>query len=120
MSQFGIDEILMSLTRKTTKIDEVLPTLNRIPVVLFDKVSNKVPYTQIVINEKEAAFNAVEQLIELGKQRIAMIKETENPHNSEKRYEGYLRTLELYGLHSSGKNNSKYRRHIVVSRQTFH
>ncbi|SDM24018.1 LacI family DNA-binding transcriptional regulator [Kriegella aquimaris] len=98
MSQFGVDGILMSLTRKTKKIDEVLPILNRIPMVLFDKVSNKVPCTQIVINEEEAAFNAVEHLIELGKQRIAIIKETENSYNSEKRYAGYLRALKHYGL----------------------
>lgn len=98
MSQFGVDGILMSLARKTNKVDEVLPILNRMPMILFDKVSNKVPCTQIVINEEEAAFNAVEHLIELGKERIAIIKETENSYNSEKRYAGYLRALKHHGL----------------------
>ncbi|MEP2237140.1 MAG: LacI family DNA-binding transcriptional regulator [Maribacter sp.] len=98
MTQFGVDGILMSLSRKTKNVDEVLKVLKRIPIVLFDKVSSKIPCTQIVINEEEAAFDAVEHLIELGKKRIAIIKETENSYNSEKRYAGYLRALKKYGL----------------------
>lgn len=98
MIQFGVDGILMSLGRKTAKIEEVLSVLNRIPMVLFDKVSSKIPCTQIVINEEEAAYNVVEHLIELGKKRIAIIKETENSYNSEKRYAGYLRALNHHGI----------------------
>lgn len=98
MGQFGVDGILMSLARKTTQIEQVLQVLERVPTVLFDKVSSKLPCTQIVINEEEAAFNAVEHLIELGKQRIAIIKETENSYNSEKRFAGYLRALNHYGI----------------------
>jgi len=98
MTQFGVDGILMSLARKTKEVEEVLKVLKRIPIVLFDKVSSKIPCTQIVINEEEAAFNAIEHLIELGKRRIAIIKESENSYNSEKRYAGYLRALSKYGL----------------------
>ena len=98
MTQFGVDGVLMSLARKTTRVEEMLDVLNRIPIVLFDKVSSKIPCTQIVINEEEAAYNAVAHLIELGKQRIAILKETENSYNSEKRYAGYLRALNHYGI----------------------
>ncbi|MBT2162626.1 LacI family DNA-binding transcriptional regulator [Zobellia barbeyronii] len=107
MTQFGVDGILMSLSRRTTKVDDVLQTLNRVPIVLFDKVSQKIPCTQIVIDEEQAAFNAVEHLIELGKERIAIIKETENSYNSEKRYAGYLRALEHHGI--------KIRQKIILS-----
>ncbi len=98
MTQFGVDGILMSLARKTTQIEELLGVLERMPIVLFDKVLSKIPCTQIVINEEEAAFNAIEHLIELGKQRIAIIKETENSYNSEKRFAGYLRALNHHGI----------------------
>lgn len=98
MTQFGVDGILMSLARKTTVLDNILQILNRRPLVLFDKVSDKIPCTQIVINEEEAAFNAVEHLINLGKKRIAILKETENSFNSEKRYAGYLRALKEYNI----------------------
>ncbi len=84
MTQFGVDGVLMSLTKKMGHIAQILQILNRVPLVLFDKVSDKIPCTQIVIDEEAAAFNAVEHLIGLGKKRIAILKETENSFNSEK------------------------------------
>ena len=98
MIQFGVDGVLLSLSRKTKSVDGILKVLSRIPLVMFDKVSDKIPCTQVVINEEEAAFNAVEHLINTGKRRIAIIKETEGSFNSEKRYEGYLRALKEHNL----------------------
>jgi LacI family transcriptional regulator len=98
MAQFGVDGILMSLARKTTILDEILQILNRMPMVLFDKVSDKIPCTQVVIDEEEAAFHAVEHLINLGKKRIAILKETENSFNSEKRFAGYIRALKEHEI----------------------
>lgn len=79
MTQFGVDGILMSLARKTTVLDNILQILNRRPLVLFDKVSDKIPCTQIVINEEEAAFNAVEHLINLGKKGLQSSKKLKTP-----------------------------------------
>lgn len=93
MIQFGVDGILLALGRRTKSIDDILRVIERIPLVMFDKVSNKIPCTQVVIDEEEAAYNAIEHLINTGKRRIAIIKETENSYNSEKRFAGYLRAL---------------------------
>ena len=98
MIQFGVDGILASLTKMTRDIDTILPTLNTLPFILFDKVSSKIPCTQITINDEEAAFNAVEHLINIGKKRIAIIKEREFSYNSEKRYAGYLRALKEHNI----------------------
>jgi LacI family transcriptional regulator len=98
MNQFGVDGILLSLARKTKNIDNLLNTLEHIPMVLFDKVSTRVPCTQVVIDDEDAAFRAVEHLINIGKKRIAIIKETENSFTSERRYLGYLRALRTYNL----------------------
>ncbi len=98
MLQFGVDGILMSLSKMTKNIEPMLYALNMKPLVLFDKVSSKIPCTQIVINEEEAAYNAVEHLINIGKQRIAIIKEFESSYNSEKRYQGYLRALKEHQM----------------------
>lgn len=98
MIQFGVDGILMSLSKMTRDIENILTFLNRIPLILFDKVSDKIPCTQIVINEEEAAFNAIEHLINIGKKRIAIIKETEYSYTSEKRFAGYLRALREHNL----------------------
>ncbi|WNH13698.1 LacI family DNA-binding transcriptional regulator [Thalassobellus suaedae] len=98
MIQFGVDGILASLTKMTRDIDKILPTINTVPFILFDKVSTKIPCTQITINDEEAAFNAVEHLINIGKKRIAIIKEREFSYNSEKRYAGYLRALKEHNI----------------------
>ncbi|QVY65140.1 LacI family DNA-binding transcriptional regulator [Polaribacter sp. Q13] len=98
MLQFGVDGILMSLSKNTKDVDPILYALNQKPLVLFDKVSNKVPCTQIIINGEEAAFNAVEHLINIGKKRIAIIKEFEHSYNSEKRFQGYLRALKTHNI----------------------
>lgn len=93
MLQFGVDGILVSLTKMTRDIDDVLETLNKIPLILFDKVSSKIPCTQVTINDEQAAFDAMEHLINTGKKRIAIIKEQDFSYTLEKRYAGYLRAL---------------------------
>ncbi|WP_411031624.1 LacI family DNA-binding transcriptional regulator [Spongiimicrobium sp. 3-5] len=98
MTQFGVDGILIALARKTSSINDVLQILKRLPLVMFDKVSDKIPCTQVIIDDEEAAFNAVEHLINIGKKRIAIIKETENSFNSEKRFLGYLRALKEHNM----------------------
>lgn len=98
MIQFGVDGILLSLSKLTRDVDEVLRTLNRIPLILFDKVSSKIPCTQVVINDEEAAFDAIEHLINIGKKRIAIIKEFEFSYNSEKRYAGYIKALKEHNI----------------------
>ena len=74
MLQFGVDGVLMSISKMTRDVDDILKVLNTIPLILFDKASNKIPCTQVVINEEEAAYNVVEHLINTGKKRIAIIK----------------------------------------------
>jgi LacI family transcriptional regulator len=98
MIQFGVDGILLSLTRKTINVDEIIKIRRQIPIVLFDKVSKKVPCTQVVIDDEDAAFRVVDHLINLGKKRIAIIKEYENSLISELRFKGYLKALKKYNM----------------------
>jgi LacI family transcriptional regulator len=98
MLQFGVDGILMSLSKNSIDLNTILYALNQKPLILFDKISNKVPCTQVTINEEEAAFNAVEHLINIGKKRIAIIKEFKQSYNSERRFQGYLRALKTNNI----------------------
>jgi LacI family transcriptional regulator len=98
MVQFGVDGILLSLSKMTRNIENVIRIHKTIPLILFDKVSSKIPCTQVIVNDEEAAFNAIEHLINIGKKRIAIIKEPEHSYNSEKRYAGYLRALKSHGI----------------------
>ena len=107
LTQFGVDGILASLTKTTKNVDSILPVFNKLPIILFDKVSNKIPCTRIITNDEEAAYNVVEHLINIGKKRIAIIKEQEFSYNSEKRYTGYLKALK--------DNNLEIDEKIIIS-----
>ncbi len=107
MLQFGVEGILMSLSKQTKEVSPMLQALKKRPLVLFDKVSSKIPCTQIVINEVSAAFDAVEHLVNMGKRRIAIIKEEKDSYNSEKRFEGYLEALK--------KNNLEIDNSLILS-----
>lgn len=98
MVQFGVDGVLLSLVKKNTNVDDILEMMQHIPLILFDRVSAKVPCTQIVIDDEEAAFKAVDHLINIGKKRIAIIKETESSILSEKRFAGYLKALKKHQI----------------------
>ena len=98
MIQFGVDGILLSLVKNTKNIESILNFLNHVPLVLFDRVSSKIPCTQIIIDDTDAAYKAVEHLINIGKKRIGIIKETESSIISEKRYQGYLMALKKHNI----------------------
>lgn len=98
MLQFNVDGILMSISKMTRNVDSILSIVEKMPLILFDKASNKIPCSQIVTNEEESAYNAIEHLINIGKKRIAIIKESEYSYTSERRYAGYIRALKEYNL----------------------
>ncbi|NIJ45087.1 LacI family transcriptional regulator [Wenyingzhuangia heitensis] len=98
MLHLGVDGILLSLTRDTYNVDKIIKYIEQVPLILFDKVSRKVPCTQVIIDDEQAAFNAVKHLIDTGRKRIAIFKETNDSFNSLKRYEGYLRALKTNNL----------------------
>nr|WP_298351388.1 LacI family DNA-binding transcriptional regulator [uncultured Dokdonia sp.] len=98
MIQFGVDGILANLTKTTRNIDTILPIAHTVPLILFDKVSEKIPCTQVTINDEQAAYNAVEHLINIGKRRIAILKEGEFSYTSQKRYKGYIKALEAHNI----------------------
>lgn len=107
MLQFNVDGILMSISKVTRNVDDILKVIDNVPLILFDKASNKIPCSQVVINEEEASYNAIEHLINIGKKRIAIIKENEHSYNSERRYSGYLRALK--------ENNMPIDEKIIIS-----
>lgn len=98
MIQYNVDGVLLSLTKATEGVEDILKILERVPLVMFDKVSTKIPCTQIIVDDKKAAYHAVEHLINIGKKRIAIFKETEKLLTSERRFEGYLQALSDHNI----------------------
>lgn len=98
MLHLGVDGIIMSLSKNTVDITPILNILEKKPLILFDRVSSKIPCTQIIVDETAAAFKAIEHLISIGKKRIAIIKEPYESSNSDKKYQGYLQALKKNGI----------------------
>ncbi len=93
MIRSGVDGILLSLTNNTKNIDHVLLAKEKCPIVLYDKVSDKIPCTRIIVDNETGAYNATKHLIDQGRKKIVFIKGTDHSFNAKKRFEGYLRAL---------------------------
>lgn len=98
MISSGLDGILLSLSNSTSNVDHILAAQKRCPLVLYDKVSDKVPCTKIIVDDEVGAYNAVTHLIEQGCQNILHFKGAENSLSAKKRFEGYLRALKTHNI----------------------
>ncbi|MGV6829407.1 MAG: hypothetical protein ACWA45_08415 [Flavobacteriales bacterium] len=76
MVQFGVDGIAISLSKMTKSFDSIINIRNTLPLVLFDKASDKVPCAQVIINDEEAAYMAVEHLINIRNKEEEFVNKT--------------------------------------------
>ncbi|MGB5691119.1 MAG: LacI family DNA-binding transcriptional regulator [Flavobacteriaceae bacterium] len=98
----SIDGFIMALSAETqmkndfNHLKEV--TEQGIPLVLFDRITDDVICDKVIINDEEAAYNAVKKLIESGKKRIALFTTENYLGVSSKRADGYFRALKDHKL----------------------
>ena len=94
----SIDGFIMALSAETqfkndfNHLKEV--TDQGIPLVLFDRITDEISCDKVIINDKEAAYNAVKKLINNGRKKIALITTESYLNVSEKRAQGYYQALE--------------------------
>ncbi|MEO0527825.1 MAG: LacI family DNA-binding transcriptional regulator [Bacteroidota bacterium] len=98
MMNSNVDGLLISINKESDNIDHILKASEHLPIVLFDKISDKIPLTKIVVDEEKGAFNAVEHLILQGRKRIVHIGGAKNSYSSAQRLEGYLKALKKYNI----------------------
>ena len=98
----SIDGFIMALSAETqlredyNHINAVLE--QGIPLVLFDRITDEVTCDKVVINDKEAAFMAVQKLIKSGKTHIALITTEDFFSVSKARADGYKQALEEHNI----------------------
>lgn len=91
----GVDGVLMALSNETLNYDHINDVLDRgIPLVLFDKTAKMINCSKVIINDREASYNATEYLIKSGCRRIAHFRGPLLPLNSIDRFLGYKKALE--------------------------
>jgi LacI family transcriptional regulator len=103
-----VDGIIMSLSNESNYDEHIKDIIDReIPFVMFDKISKLAQCSKVIIDDQEAAFNAVQHLIDRGCKKIAHIRGPLNPQNSIDRYLGYKKALE--------KNNIPFDSNLVFT-----
>ncbi|MGB3180330.1 MAG: LacI family DNA-binding transcriptional regulator [Cyclobacteriaceae bacterium] len=94
-----VDGLLASISSETTD-HEHFQSINKrgIPLVFFDRVSQVIPASCVVVDDHDGAFRAVEHLYEQGCRKIAHLTGPSNLDITQSRKQGYLDALESKGL----------------------
>ncbi|MDB4014968.1 LacI family transcriptional regulator [Flavobacteriaceae bacterium] len=95
----NVDGIFLSIANKTHDLTHIQNIMDKdTNLVIFDKYSKLTPCSSVVINDRKAAYTAVEHLIKKGKKRIAHFRGPLLPQNSIDRFLGYRQALEENGI----------------------
>lgn len=94
----SIDGFIISLSKETQfkedfhHISEVIS--QGMPVVMFDRVTNEILCDKVIIDDKSAAYDAVQSLIDSGCRRIALLTTVDYVSVGRFRTEGYTKALQ--------------------------
>ncbi len=98
----SIDGFIMSLSKETQfKADfhHISEVINQgMPVVMFDRITNEILCDKVIIDDKSAAYEAVQSLIDSGKKRIALVTTVDYVSVGKLRTDGYTKALSDNGL----------------------
>ena len=91
--------LLVSLSRNTNNLDHFKVLQRRgVPIVFFDRVSNDIEASKVVVDDYKGAFDVVEHLIKSGYKRIAHLAGPKNLSISKFRLKGYMDALQQGNL----------------------
>lgn len=94
-----VDGLLISHSNVTSDFSHLQEYLDLgIPVVMYDKVTDALDVSKVVIDDYHGAFQATEHLIVQGCKRIAHIRGPVGVKNAEQRLEGYMDALRKHGM----------------------
>ncbi|SHI65795.1 transcriptional regulator, LacI family [Flavobacterium haoranii] len=94
----SIDGFIMSLSKETQQKGDyhhIKEVINQgMPVIMFDRVANEILTDKVIIDDYQAAYEAVNFLIQNGAKKIALITTVDYVSVGKLRTEGYLKALE--------------------------
>jgi len=94
-----VDGIIASVGKTTENVDHFKKILKKgIPLVLFDRVTNELDVSQVVIDDYYGAFQATEHLINEGCRRIVHFSNSQNINIYKERKRGYEDALLKHGI----------------------
>lgn len=94
-----VDGLLISLSGQTTDISHLKEIQRKnLPLVLFDRVSDKIDAHKVIADNFDGAFRATEHLILSGRKRIAHFTSPSLLSITQERLAGYRAALEKYDI----------------------
>lgn len=94
-----VDGILVSLAHETHQFEHLREFQDLgIPLVLFDKVTDELECSKVIVDDHAGAFQAVEHLINNGYHRIAHFAGPQSASTSFKRLRGYIDALKAHKI----------------------
>ncbi len=99
--QFLLDKMVDGIVMMPlTDNDDLIKTIiaKEIPIVLIDRLINNINCDVVLVDNLNASYNAVEQLIMHGHRRIGIIVGPENIYTAQERLKGYTRVHKDYRL----------------------
>jgi LacI family transcriptional regulator len=98
----SIDGFIMSLSKETQfkgDFHHITEVINQgMPVVMFDRITNDVLCDKVIIDDKLAAYEAVQSLIDKGRKKIALVTTVDYVSVGKLRTDGYIKALLDRGL----------------------
>lgn len=95
-----VDGVLVSFSKETSDFSHFQKLIeNEIPVVFFDRTTEELPADQVVADDYQGAFIAVNHLIERGCKRIAHFAAPQNLQIGKSRLSGYHDALLKHNIH---------------------
>ncbi|AWI25443.1 LacI family DNA-binding transcriptional regulator [Flavobacterium pallidum] len=93
----SIDGFIMSLSKETQykgDFHHITEVINQgMPVVMFDRVTNEVLCDKVIIDDKMAAYEAVQHLVNMGKKKIALVTTVDYVSVGKLRTDGYTKAI---------------------------
>ena len=93
----SIDGFIIALSKETQlkgDFHHITEAINQgMPVVMFDRVTNEILCDKVIIDDKAAAYEAVQSLIDKGKRKIALVTTVDYVSVGKLRTDGYTKAL---------------------------
>lgn len=94
-----VDGVLASISKETINLEHYGEIKRRgVPLVLFDRVSDALGVSSVVVNDYAGAFEATKHLVEQGCRRIAHIGGQQHVSIFRQRFKGYIDALNMHGI----------------------
>ena len=98
LSTGTVDGLIMSLSQETQDkgdIEHLQEFLeNQIPLVLFDRVTEKIECDKVIVDDYEAGYKTTRHLLRTGCKNVAMVSPIHGSSVGQLRLEGYKKALE--------------------------